>query len=385
MTAPSQPANPVRKRRLFWLGLVLLLACGLEFSAWLGCRVLTAHGIFYRPKPDAKFTEYLARRHPVLGWPAGENFTPRRAPESERRADQPALVSLYGESFTYGSEVSDEEAWGNGLAAKLNARVDNFGVGGYGTDQAVLRHQLHTNDPARVVVLGVVTENLMRNVNQYRDLIYASGGLGFKPRYVLNATNGLEFVPLPTLKAADFPNCARDPGRFLAHEFFTPDGGRGVGTAGFPFTLSLAQGARHFSVRPRLRGEPWYADFFQPEHPSRALPLTVAIVHEFERVCRERGQTPLILLLPTGRDLQHFRQHGRWLHAPLAEALALDSHVLDVAAGFARSVAPDRFESLYVAPSRHMNAAGNALLAGLVAEWINQQGAAKSPAETPGR
>ena len=88
----TQPRR--HRRRLFWLGLVLALAGLLEFSAWLGCRVLTAHGIFYQPQPDAKFTEYLARRHPVLGWPAGENFTPRRAPESERRADQPALVSL---------------------------------------------------------------------------------------------------------------------------------------------------------------------------------------------------------------------------------------------------------------------------------------------------
>ena len=106
-----------RKRRLFWLGLVLVLAGVLELIAWLGCRVLTAHGIFYQPQPEAKFAEYLARRHPVLGWPAGEGFTPRRAPESERRADKPALVSLYGESFTFGSEVSDDEAWGNRLAA----------------------------------------------------------------------------------------------------------------------------------------------------------------------------------------------------------------------------------------------------------------------------
>ena len=374
-----------RKRRLFWLGLVLVLAGLLELIAWLGCRALTAHGIFYQPQPDAKFAEYLARRHPVLGWPAGEGFTPRRAPESERRADKPALVSLYGESFTFGSEVSDDEAWGNRLAAKLNARVDNFGVGGYGTDQAFLRFQLNTNDAARVIVLGIVTENLMRNVNQYRDLIYASGGLGFKPRFVLNVTNGLELVPLPTLSAADFPAFARDPGRFLAHEFFTPEGGRGVGAVGFPFLFSLARSTRHFSVGPRLRGEPWYADFLQAGHSSRALPLTVALVREFERVCRERGRTPLILLLPTGRDLQHFRQHGRWVHASLAEALAQDGHVLDVAVGFGRSVAPERFESLYVAPSRHMNAVGNALLADLVAERIKQLTAGKPAPQAVGK
>lgn len=374
-----------RKRRLFWFGLFLVMAGLLEFGAWLGCKSLTARGIFYQPQPEAKFAEYLGHRHPVLGWPAGDTFSPRHAPESERRTNQPAFVSLYGESFTYGSEVGDEDAWGNRLAAKLEARVDNFGVGGYGTDQAFLRFQLNTNDHSRVVVLGIVTENLMRNVNQYRDLLYASGGLGFKPRFVLNATNGLELVPLVTLSKEDFSICARESGRFLAHEFFTPEGGRGVGAAGFPFTLSLARGARHFSVGPRLRGEPWYADFYEAGHPSTALPLTVAIAREFERVCRERGRIPLILLLPTGRDLQHFRERGRWVHAPLAAALAQNEHVLDVAVSFARSVPAAQFESLYVAPSRHMNAAGNALLADLVAGRIRDLTAVKPSAGAAGR
>ncbi|MFM8469213.1 MAG: hypothetical protein ACKODH_04480 [Limisphaerales bacterium] len=352
--------------------LLLLLAALLELVAWLGCQALTARGIFYRPRPDADFAGYHNRRHPVLGWPAGDRFIPRRAPESERRADQPALVSLYGESFTFGAEVNDDVAWGNILAARLDARVDNFGVGGYGTDQALLRHQLNTNDHARVVVLGIVTENLMRNVNQYRDLLYASGGLGFKPRFMLNATNGLELVPLFTPGAADFPAFTREPGRHLAHEFFTPDGGRGVGTANFPFILSLTCGVRHFSAGPRWRGEPWHADFYRADHPSRALALTVALAREFQRQCRERGQSALILLLPTGRDLQCFRRHSRWVHTPLVEALRQEEHVLDMAVAFAREVPPERYETLYITPARHLNAAGNALLANLVAERIRQ-------------
>ena len=367
-----------RNRRGFWLVLLVVLAVLLEVAAWLGCRALTARGIFYQPRPDADFASYLKQRHPVLGWPGGHDFSPRRAPESERRAERPALVSLYGESFTFGSEVSDDEAWGNLLAARLDARVDNFGVGGYGTDQTVLRYQLNTNDHARVVVLGLVTENLMRNVNQYRDLLYASGGLGFKPRFILNATNGLELVPLFTPDAADFPAFARDPGRWLAHEFFLPEGGRGVGAAEFPFTLSLARGVRHFSAGPRWRGEPWHADFFRADHSSRALPLTVAIVREFERACHARGQTPLILLLPTGRDLQHFRRHGRWIHAPLVEMLGQGAQVLDVAAAFAREVPAEHYETLYVTPSRHMNAAGNARLADLVARRVREVTMAKA-------
>ena len=92
MTDVSTSSLRGPKRRLFWLGLVLLLAGLLELIAWLGCRALTAHGIFYQPQPEAKFVEYLSRRHPVLGWPSGETFSPRRAPESERRAEKPRRV-----------------------------------------------------------------------------------------------------------------------------------------------------------------------------------------------------------------------------------------------------------------------------------------------------
>jgi hypothetical protein len=102
------------------------------------------------------------------------------------------------------------------------------------------------------------------------------------------------------------------------------------------------------------------------------VPLTVAIVREFERTCRARGQTPLVLLLPTRRDLQHFRRHRRWIHATLAEALGQNAHVLDAAVAFAREVPPERFETLYITPSRHLNAAGNARLADLLAERVRQ-------------
>ena len=62
-------------------------------------------------------------------------------------------VTLYGDSFTYGVGVREEYAWGNTLAERLRCRVGNFGVGGYGTDQALLRFMHNPNDPSSVAVL----------------------------------------------------------------------------------------------------------------------------------------------------------------------------------------------------------------------------------------
>ena len=48
-------------------------------------------------------------------------------------------ITLYGDSFTYGEEVDHEDAWSNRLAERIGCHVGNYGVGGYGSDQALLR------------------------------------------------------------------------------------------------------------------------------------------------------------------------------------------------------------------------------------------------------
>jgi len=65
---------------------------------------------------------------------------------------------LYGDSFTEGSGVDPEHAWSNVLSQLLHCRVANFGVSGYGTDQAYMRFLNNQRDPARVVVLGFLSE-----------------------------------------------------------------------------------------------------------------------------------------------------------------------------------------------------------------------------------
>ena len=69
-----------------------------------------------------------------------------------------------------GVEVAAEDSYPNLLARELGCRVNNFGVGGYGTDQAFLRYRQLAEDSPRFVVLGHYSEDIVRNVNQLRDL-----------------------------------------------------------------------------------------------------------------------------------------------------------------------------------------------------------------------
>ena len=99
-------------------------------------------------------------------------------------------ISTYGDSHTECDEVNDHETWQVGLSERLGANVRNFGVGAYGTDQAVLRLERHLRAGLKTpyVILGVHEENIGRVVNIYRPFYYEvhPSTLTFKPRFVVS-------------------------------------------------------------------------------------------------------------------------------------------------------------------------------------------------------
>ena len=107
-------------------------------------------------------------------------------------------LACFGDSFTHGSEVSTEDTWAYQLEQRdSRLEVLNFGVGGYGTDQALLRFRHAGLRGAQVALIGLMPENIGRNVNRYRPLWYpATQGCVAKPRFVMT-DRGLESVPSP--------------------------------------------------------------------------------------------------------------------------------------------------------------------------------------------
>jgi hypothetical protein len=76
------------------------------------------------------------------------NFTPPSAD---------GAILAVGDSFVFGDEVSDNETWPAILEQRINRRVVNGGVSGYGTAQAVLRAaQLLKTEPYSLVILSIL-------------------------------------------------------------------------------------------------------------------------------------------------------------------------------------------------------------------------------------
>lgn len=283
----------------------------------------------YNPRMPRKerFDSYAATRDPTLGWPKKTDYGTvltaggaRRSPANDALGAADPCVSIYGDSFGYSSGVDDAQAWSNILARTLGCRVDNFGVGGYGVDQAVMRFAQNAHDKAELTILAIYPDNLLRNLNQWRYLITGDTVLEFKPSF---RVDGNALVPVPPLDVAygELGAFLARPQDFLTNEAFLPDAQVGQITVAFPYTWSAVQlvyrHVRRFSLerivagaRPKLWNRPrWFAGADGPS--ERSVRINDMIVERFRRICERRGRKCAVLIMPDVDSLWVHRHSGR--------------------------------------------------------------------------
>ncbi len=321
-----RPAPGIGVRFAAGLLIVAAVFAVAELSLSLLPRVAgsSARSFIYVP-PDIErglYERFMALRDPIVAWPLRfkrVDGQPAARPSPAFPGASEWCVTLYGDSFTYSDEVSNADAWGNVLARRLGCPVGNFGISGYGTDQALLWFAENKPDHAPITVVGIYADNLQRNVNQYRYFITGGEEMGLKPRFVLENGN-LKLVPLPVLSYDQLMDGLRDPRGIFPHEVFLPGSRFGQVVWSFPYTFSMVKLMRTDQAANYLNGRPTWVDFYRSDHESRALPTTVAIVEEFRRRSAP-GKTVLTVLFPSASAYKLARSTGVSPLEPLAAAL----------------------------------------------------------------
>ena len=121
------------------------------------------------------------------------------------REKQPGTfrVLLFGDSVTAGDGVSNGRRYGDVVEELIpGLEVYNFGISGTGTDQQYLIfREMAAGIEHDLVVIGVLVENVRRNVARYRRWATSEGGdvIFAKPYFTLEADGSLQLhnVPLP--------------------------------------------------------------------------------------------------------------------------------------------------------------------------------------------
>jgi len=286
-------------------------------------------------------------------------------------------ITLYGDSFTYGSQVEDEEAWGNLLAVENGCRVGNFGVPGYGTDQALLRFLANSADTAPVSLLGITPHDIRRNVTQYFYL-QAPGRrlkLSFKPRFVLEE-NELRLIPLPNPSYSDLQNLDKRFDDLLPYEEFRPGGNIGPVVKRFPYTLTLFNLLMHHRVQDWLLGRPSWVDFLDEDGPTNALQVAVGIISRFDEECHIRSKKCAVLFFPTPSSYSAYVEDGLIAMSTIFKRLdELGIPYLNLTPLIAQKLGQRNYCEVLANPepcTGHPNAEGNRIIANIVVDYIRQ-------------
>ena len=379
---------------IFSLTIGLILFAAIEGASYLTGKFIFPTSMIFQPsffpveKADleALYDEYLEYRDPVLGWPSKKDEKRNRDKSGSRSnphfsyiAGIDNCISIYGDSYTWSSGVKQKYAWSNVLSEFLNCRVGNFGVGGYGSDQAYLRYLKNADDHAPIVFLNHLSENIMRNVTQFRTLTNGYDSeikpVDFKPRFILDDSASLQLIDLPTFDRKDFPDLLANPEKYLTHEYFLPGGDTGLVRLSFPFSWSLASAMGHFHIRAWLEDKPWFTDFYEPDHPAHGLEITTKILLLFRKTALDRGQIPIITVIPTGLDLIYYNKYGLWPYQNLLDQLTENGiDVLNFGDGIIERLGGNDPYLLFGKRDEHYNEQGYRYIAEIAFAEINTRG-----------
>lgn len=387
MDRKGEASVPSPRRNAMFFALMVLIAWAALEAVFFGAgRLLQSKWAMWRPPTGGSpltYAQYLALRDPVVGWPYprqyGEDLDVNGAQRNLFYPDGPrsgSCVSLYGDSFTAGGDTSSPDRnWGHVLSKTLSCYVANFGVGGYGSDQAYLRFARNATDPSPVVVFGFHTEDVLRNLTRVRDLQNYTKWYSLKPRFVLGEQGAVSLVPMPVLSEEEYLRVVGLAGDLLPleNESFQPGGPAGAVGLEFPYSLAVVKNMLRFhGFRSRVLRRPEWMEFLEPGHPLHGLEITLGTTQEFVQLARQRNKASLVVVLPHLLDFRYFADRGVWPYRPLVDAYTKQSiqfvdfgpYLLAAARKSGR-----RIEEFF-GPTLHYNDEGNALLARLVADRL---------------
>lgn len=280
-------------------------------------------------------------------------------------------VALFGDSFTEGWGVAEPDTLRARLEERLRAReprveVLNFGVAGYGTDQALLAHQQRgARFAPEVVALLFFSNDLWDNTNPRG--IGGRGQLVPKPRFQLTATGALVLGGVPVPRAPGW-----DPPRVGSAAWW-----KGLGPALAEHSQVAVLLRRAAGSWTRLPEAPaYYQRLYGPAdvpEQRNAWALAGALVAAFARVAEANGAHFVLVYVPAIVEVEPDTWRRTVLHSGLAGDLDLEqpSRLLGRAAAAAGVAYLDLLPAFRADASGrslflhegHWNGAGHALAA----------------------
>jgi len=236
-------------------------------------------------------------------------------------------LAAFGDSYTYCEDVNLPDCWTTQVEqAWPGTEIVNYGVSGYGPDQAWLRYQRDgTALHPCAVLIGFMTENVNRVVNRFRPFLQPDTGIVMpKPRFLLDG-DGLSLLPNPVTdpRQLEDPSWVERtlgpqdrwyfPGMFVPNPLDRLQVVRVVRTAAFRYHFK-AEGGEDLSRSYIGQGGAY-------DSQGEAYQITGRVLIGFANQVRRDGMIPVVVVFSPLNVIETLLSGGAPVHAPLVQWL----------------------------------------------------------------
>jgi hypothetical protein len=315
------------------------------------------------------------------GTPYESNEIGVRATRSYDPTPPPGVtrIAVFGPSFAHADDVALSDSWPYLLEnSRPDLEVMNWGVGGYGTDQAFLRYitQGVAYNP-HIVIIVYEEDNLRRNVNRYRPFVHPETELPLTKPVFIPDGEGLALLENPFRSLAALRHTAlENPSHFLdrvcPHDFFC------VRERYEPLPtdrLFSSRVLRTLAFEIRYQGALPYLTSWQDSYQNPfQVEVTLRLLTLFAQTVRQNGAIPLVMVCAYRPTFEAYAAGDPPMYQALMDRLRQrDIPVLDLTPEFVAANRGSADFTGYFAPGGHYNEAGNRVVSRAVLHYLCQE------------
>ncbi len=284
-----------------------------------------------------KFKSYLLNSFdPNLGWIRKSNITgydtlgkkkikfiiDKDGSRKTLEKGKKPIAACFGGSYVFGRQVRDNETWQEQISNKKKFYLLNYGIGNYGTDQAVIRYQkTKFKKTTKIVILGIVPEHICRIQSEWKHYFEFGNIHGFKPKFFLNK-NKLLLKKVPISKTTQIKDIEKIIKKIKKTDRFYNEKFR-KNIFSFPYCFNFIRNINFnlkiiFLYFSKMNNPILRKDYFLNEVIKRNIKeahnyyadedskkLFIALIKKFKTIAKTKNHKPILIIFPQLMDIKY--------------------------------------------------------------------------------
>ena len=288
--------------------------------------------------------------HDEIGWEKTTTWhiDERGSRKNPYLGSKESKISCYGDSFTFARQVNDDETWEYYLSELTETNVQNFGVGNYGLDQAILRLKREfPKNPTKIVIMGIVPDTISRILSMWKHYYEYGNTFGFKPKFKINDGN-LELLKNPINTEKKFDEYKKFLSYIQENDFFYKNKFRKEKIS-FPYSVTILRNLkRNYGIINQARKSKktksenqetakipwdlmsiimkinldWRIKLFKDKN---TIILLKKIIEEYVEYSKQQNFKPIFVFLPQKDDILFIKQKYHFYQEFINELMKINN------------------------------------------------------------